>query len=121
RAPTPGGACSSAERTHPQAVHRPRPARTPRLRMSDMAGLIRRTDIDEVKSRTNIADIIGDYVTLRSAGVGSMKGLCPFHDEKSPSFNVRPSVGSFHCFGCGEGGGVIDFLMKIDQLTFPEA
>lgn len=86
-----------------------------------MAGLIRRADIDEVKSRTNIADIVGDYVTLRSAGVGSMKGLCPFHDEKSPSFNVRPSVGSFHCFGCGEGGGVIDFLMKIDQLTFPEA
>ena len=86
-----------------------------------MAGLIRRSDIDEVKSRTNIADIIGEYVTLRSAGVGSMKGLCPFHDEKSPSFNVRPSVGSFHCFGCGEGGGVIDFLMKIDHLTFPEA
>ena len=86
-----------------------------------MAGLIRRTDIDEVKSRTNIADIVGDYVTLRTAGVGSMKGLCPFHDEKTPSFNVRPSVGSFHCFGCGEGGGVIDFLMRIDQLTFPEA
>jgi len=86
-----------------------------------MAGLIRRSDIDEVKSRTNIADVVGDYVTLRSAGVGSLKGLCPFHDEKSPSFNVRPSVGSFHCFGCGEGGGVIDFLMKIDHLTFPEA
>jgi len=86
-----------------------------------MAGLIRRSDIDEVKTRTNIADIIGDYVTLRRAGAGSLKGLCPFHDEKSPSFNVRPSVGSFHCFGCGEGGGVIDFLMKIDHLTFPEA
>src|SRR5690606_37423102 len=61
------------------------------------------------------------YVTLRSAGVGSLKGLCPFHDDKSPSFYVRPSVGSFHCFGCGEGGGVIDFLMRIDHLTFPEA
>ena len=86
-----------------------------------MPGLIRRSDIDEVRARTNIADIIGDYVTLKSAGVGSMKGLCPFHDEKSPSFNVRPSVGTFHCFGCGEGGNVFDFLMKIDHVTFPEA
>jgi len=86
-----------------------------------MAGLIRRSDIDEVRARTNIADIIGDYVTLKSAGVGSMKGLCPFHDERSPSFNVRPAVGYFHCFGCGEGGNVYDFLMKIDHVTFPEA
>ena len=86
-----------------------------------MAGLIRRSDIDEVRARTNIADIIGDYVTLKSAGVGSMKGLCPFHDERSPSFNVRPGVGYFHCFGCGEGGNVYDFLMKIDHVTFPEA
>jgi len=84
-------------------------------------GLIRRSDIDEVRARTNIADVIGDYVTLKSAGVGSMKGLCPFHDEKSPSFNVRPSAGFFHCFGCGEGGNVFDFLMKIDHVTFPEA
>jgi len=86
-----------------------------------MAGLIRRSDIDEVRARTNIADVIGDYVTLKSAGVGSMKGLCPFHDERSPSFNVRPGVGYFHCFGCGEGGNVYDFLMKIDHVTFPEA
>jgi len=86
-----------------------------------MAGLIRRSDIDEVRARTNIADVIGDYVTLKSAGVGSMKGLCPFHDERSPSFNVRPGVGYFHCFGCGEGGNVFDFLMKVDHVTFPEA
>ncbi|HWL02315.1 MAG TPA: DNA primase [Microbacteriaceae bacterium] len=86
-----------------------------------MPGLIRRSDIDEVRARTNIADIIGDYVTLKSAGVGSLKGLCPFHDERSPSFNVRPAVGYFHCFGCGEGGNVYDFLMKIDHVTFPEA
>jgi DNA primase len=86
-----------------------------------MAGLIRRSDIEEVRSRTNLADIIGDYVTLKSAGVGSLKGLCPFHDERSPSFNVRPGVGYFHCFGCGEGGNVYDFLMKIDHVTFPEA
>ncbi|MBO9577558.1 MAG: DNA primase [Microbacteriaceae bacterium] len=86
-----------------------------------MAGLIRRSDVDEVRARTNIADVIGDYVTLKSAGVGSLKGLCPFHDERSPSFNVRPGVGYFHCFGCGEGGNVYDFLMKIDHVTFPEA
>jgi len=86
-----------------------------------MAGLIRRSDIDEVRARTNIADIIGDYVALKPAGVGSLKGLCPFHEERSPSFNVRPGVGFFHCFGCGEGGTVYDFLMKIDHVTFPEA
>jgi len=86
-----------------------------------MPGLIRRSDIDEVRARTNIADIVGDYVTLRPAGVGSLKGLCPFHDERSPSFNVRPQVGYYHCFGCGKGGNVFDFLMEIDHVTFPEA
>ncbi len=86
-----------------------------------MAGLIRRGDIDEVRSRTNIADVVGDYVTLKSAGVGSMKGLCPFHDEKSPSFHVRPQVGYYHCFGCGEGGDVFSFLQKMDHVTFSEA
>jgi DNA primase len=86
-----------------------------------MPGLIRRSDIDEIRARTNIADIIGDYVSLKPAGVGSLKGLCPFHEERSPSFNVRPGVGFFHCFGCGEGGTVYDFLMKIDHVTFPEA
>ncbi|MER3386185.1 MAG: DNA primase [Microcella pacifica] len=86
-----------------------------------MAGLIRRSDIDEVRSRTNLADIVGDYVTLKSAGVGSMKGLCPFHDERSPSFHVRPQVGFYHCFGCGEGGDVFTFLQKMDHVTFAEA
>ncbi|MDO9395428.1 MAG: DNA primase, partial [Herbiconiux sp.] len=86
-----------------------------------MAGLIRRGDIDEVRSRINIADIVGDYVTLKSAGVGSMKGLCPFHDERSPSFHVRPQVGYYHCFGCGEGGDVFTFLQKLDHVTFSEA
>jgi DNA primase len=86
-----------------------------------MAGLIRRGDIDEVRSRINIADIVGDYVTLKSAGVGSMKGLCPFHDERSPSFHVRPQVGYYHCFGCGEGGDVFTFLQKMDHVTFSEA
>jgi DNA primase len=86
-----------------------------------MAGLIRRGDIDEVRSRTNIADVVSDFVTLKSAGVGSMKGLCPFHDERSPSFHVRPQVGFYHCFGCGEGGDVFTFLQKMDHVTFSEA
>lgn len=60
---------------------------------------IRQSDVDEVKARTNIGDIVGERVALKSAGVGSLKGLCPFHDERSPSFHVRPQVGYYHCFG----------------------
>ncbi len=86
-----------------------------------MAGLIRQSDIEEVKARTNIADVVGEYVGLRSAGVGSMKGLCPFHDERSPSFHVRPQVGFYHCFGCGESGDVYSFLQKMDHVSFAEA
>ncbi|GMM94692.1 MULTISPECIES: DNA primase [Microbacterium] len=86
-----------------------------------MAGLIRQADVDEVKARTNIADIIGERVALKPAGVGSMKGLCPFHDERSPSFNVRPQVGFYHCFGCGESGDVYTFLRRMDHLSFSEA
>ncbi|MFB0835208.1 DNA primase [Arthrobacter halodurans] len=85
-----------------------------------MAGLIKREDIDEVRSRTDIKEVIDGYVTLRSAGVGSFKGLCPFHDERSPSFHVRPQVGTFHCFGCGESGDVISFIQKMDHTTFTE-
>ncbi len=86
-----------------------------------MAGRIRSSDIDEVKSRTNIADIVGDFVSLKSAGVGSLKGLCPFHDERSPSFHVRPQLGFYHCFGCGESGDAISFLQKMDHVTFTDA
>ncbi|HEY2557540.1 MAG TPA: DNA primase [Diaminobutyricibacter sp.] len=86
-----------------------------------MAGRIRQSDIEEVKARTNIADIVGDYVSLRPAGVGSLKGLCPFHDERSPSFHVRPQVGMYHCFGCGESGDVYSFLQKMDHVSFSEA
>jgi len=86
-----------------------------------VAGLIKRSDIDEVRTRTNIADIVGDYVTLKSAGGGSFKGLCPFHEERSPSFHVRPQVGFYHCFGCGEGGDVFTFLQKLDHVSFSEA
>ena len=86
-----------------------------------MPGLIRRSDIDEVRARVNIADVVGDFVTLKSAGAGSLKGLCPFHEERSPSFHVRPQVGFYHCFGCGEGGDVFTFLQKMDHVTFQEA
>ena len=86
-----------------------------------MPGLIRRSDIDEVRARINLADVIGDYVTLKSAGAGSLKGLCPFHDERSPSFNVRPAVGYYHCFGCGESGDVFTFLQRMDHASFQEA
>ncbi|MFL6150963.1 MAG: DNA primase [Ornithinibacter sp.] len=86
-----------------------------------MAGRIRAEDIATVKERTSIEDVVRDHVTLRPAGVGSLKGLCPFHDEKTPSFTVRPTVGSYHCFGCGEGGDVISFVQKVEHLTFTES
>ena len=71
-----------------------------------MAGLIREDDIAQVRERADIVEIVRQYVTLKPAGGGAFKGLCPFHDEKSPSFHVRPGKG-FHCFGCSEGGDVI--------------
>jgi DNA primase len=84
-------------------------------------GRIRSEDIAAVRERARIEEIVGEHVTLRPAGVGSMKGLCPFHDERTPSFHVRPPAGLWHCFGCGEGGDVISFLQKIDGLGFTEA
>jgi DNA primase len=86
-----------------------------------MAGRIRARDIEEVKSRVNIADVVSDYVSLKPAGVGSLKGLCPFHDEKSPSFTVKPNDGFYKCFGCGEGGDVYKFVQQLDHLSFYEA
>jgi len=86
-----------------------------------MAGRIRDEDIALVRERTRIDEVVSQYVTLRPAGGGSLKGLCPFHEEKTPSFNVRPHVGAFHCFGCAEGGDVISFLRKIEGLSFVEA
>jgi DNA primase len=85
-----------------------------------VAGLIRDEDIALVREKARIDEVVADYVTLKNAGGGSMKGLCPFHDEKTPSFHVNPGRG-FHCFGCGEGGDVISFLQKIDGLGFAEA
>ncbi len=85
-----------------------------------MSGRIRDEDVAYIRDRAPIDEIVGDYVQLKSAGGGQKKGLCPFHDEKSPSFHVTPSKGYFHCFGCQSGGDVIAFLMKIDHLTFTE-
>ena len=85
-----------------------------------MAGLIRKEDIDEVRARTDIREIIEGYVSLKSAGIGTFKGLCPFHDERTPSFNVRPQVGSYHCFGCGESGDVYSFVMAMEHTGFVE-
>jgi DNA primase len=86
-----------------------------------VAGLIRDSDIAEVRERNRIDEVVGDYVALRRAGGGSLKGLCPFHDEKSPSFNVRPTHGTFHCFGCGVGGDVIKFIQSIEHISFVES
>ncbi len=85
-----------------------------------MAGRIRDEDIAEVREKARIDDVVSAYVTLRNAGGGSMKGLCPFHDEKSPSFHVTPSRGFYHCFGCQQGGDVINFVMEMDGLSFTE-
>ena len=79
-----------------------------------MPGRIKDEDIAEVREKTRIDDVVSSYVTLRNAGGGSMKGLCPFHDEKSASFHVTPSRGFYHCFGCGAGGDVINFVMEMD-------
>jgi DNA primase len=84
-------------------------------------GLIKREDIDEVRQRTDIKEVVDGYVTLKGAGLGTFKGLCPFHDERSPSFTVRPQVGRYHCFGCGEDGDVIAFVQKQDHSSFQEA
>lgn len=86
-----------------------------------MAGRIPDRDITAIRESTHIEDIVGDYVALRKAGADSLKGLCPFHDEKSPSFHVRPNHGHFHCFGCGEGGDVYSFLQKVEHVSFVEA
>ncbi len=86
-----------------------------------VAGRIRDEDVALVRERSPIADIVGEYLQLRNAGGGSYKGICPFHDEKSPSFNVTPSRNLWYCFGCGEGGDVITFIQRIEHLSFSEA
>jgi DNA primase len=86
-----------------------------------VAGRIRDEDIAVVRERSPIDEVVGEYLQLRNAGGGSLKGLCPFHDEKTPSFNVTPARGLWYCFSCADGGDVIKFVEKIDNLTFPES
>ncbi|WP_067665446.1 DNA primase [Nocardia miyunensis] len=86
-----------------------------------MAGRLPDRDIAAIRERVRIEDVVGEYVALKRAGADSLKGLCPFHDEKSPSFHVRPNHGLFHCFGCGEGGDVFAFLQKMEHVGFVEA
>jgi len=77
-------------------------------------------EISTLRERSNLIEIVSDYVSLKKSGK-NYKGLCPFHSEKTPSFMVNGEKQIFHCFGCGEGGNVFTFLMKIKNLTFPEA
>jgi len=86
-----------------------------------MAGRISDRDVAAIRERVRIEEVVGDYVQLKRAGADSLKGLCPFHNEKSPSFHVRPNHGHFHCFGCGEGGDVYAFVQKIEHVSFVEA
>ena len=85
-----------------------------------MSGRIKEEDVNYIRERAPIDEVVADYVQLKSAGGGQKKGLCPFHDEKSPSFHVTPSKGFFHCFGCQTSGDVISFVMKMDHLSFTE-
>ncbi|MFD3720581.1 DNA primase [Streptomyces sp. NPDC058674] len=86
-----------------------------------MAGRINDDDVKAVRDAVPIDAVVSEYLQLRNAGGGNLKGLCPFHDEKSPSFQVSPSKGLYHCFGCQAGGDTLDFIMKIDHLSFSEA
>ncbi len=82
--------------------------------------MIDRQTVERIKAAANIVDVVSEFVTLRKAG-SNYKGLCPFHDEKTPSFFVSPSRGTCHCFGCGKGGTPVGFIMEHEQMTYPEA
>lgn len=86
-----------------------------------MAGKIRDEDIALVRERASIVDVISEHLTLKPAGSGNVKGLCPFHDEKTPSFTVSGVRNVYFCHGCGAGGDAIRFIMEVDHLTFVEA
>jgi DNA primase len=82
--------------------------------------VIDRLTVDKIKDAANIVDVVSEFVTLRKSGA-NYKGLCPFHNEKTPSFYVSPARGTCHCFGCGKGGNAISFVMEHEQMTYPEA
>ncbi len=85
-----------------------------------MSGRISNDDVQYIRHNAPIDDVIGQYTQLKNSGGGTKKGLCPFHDEKTPSFHVTPGKGYYHCFGCGKGGDVISFLMEKEHLSFTE-
>ncbi|HIW45505.1 MAG TPA: DNA primase [Candidatus Yaniella excrementigallinarum] len=85
-----------------------------------MAGRITRQSIDKVLEATDLKAVVEEHVSLRTAGIGSYKGLCPFHDERTPSFHVTPAKGFYHCFGCQESGDAIKFLMELQHTSFTE-
>ena len=82
---------------------------------------IKEEDIDALRDRADIVDIVSGYTTLKKSGANTFKGLCPLHTEKTPSFSVNAGTGLFHCFGCQEGGNVYQFIQKVETLPFPEA
>lgn len=82
---------------------------------------VKQTDIEQLKDRVDIVELIGSYISLKPAGPGSFKGLCPFHGEKSPSFHVRSNPAFYHCFGCGVGGDAFKFVQEMDKIGFSEA
>jgi DNA primase len=86
-----------------------------------MAGRIRQDDVDAVKERTDLVKLVGQYLTLKKSGHDAVSGLCPFHQEKTPSFSVSPAKQVFYCFGCGKGGDAITFLRELEHLSYVEA
>ena len=86
-----------------------------------MPGKVRTSDIEELKAKADIVEVVASYINLKPASAGSFKGLCPFHGEKTPSFNVRSNPGFYHCFGCGVGGDVYKFIQEIESVSFMDA
>lgn len=82
--------------------------------------MIDRATIDRIMDATNIVEVVSDFVTLKKRGINYI-GLCPFHNDSHPSFSVSPSRGICHCFTCGKGGNAVNFLMELENLTYPEA
>ena len=86
-----------------------------------MPGMIKKEDIEKVRATADLYDIVSATVTLKPSGTGTYVGLCPFHDEKTPSFSVRPALGVWHCFGCGLGGDVFGYVEHQENIDFRDA
>ena len=108
-----------AQRTYESAL--PSPGLAPGVAPGSSVARIRQADIEAVKERTDIVQLVGQYLTLKRSGHDSLSGICPFHQEKTASFSVSPSKGVFYCFGCGKGGDAITFLRELETLSYVEA